>query len=49
MRRHASYEGLHLAVWAGTPLTSQRLWHQFYYLGYDVEPSCDERDARAAG
>ena len=49
VRSCASYEGLHLTVWAGTPLTSQRLWHQYYYLGYDVEPSCDERDARAAG
>lgn len=44
-----SNEGLHLTVWTGTPLTSQRLWHQYYYLGYDVEPSCDERDTRAAG
>jgi hypothetical protein len=49
VRSCTSYEGLHLTVWAGTPLTSQRLWHQYYYLGYDVEPSCDERDARAAG
>ena len=44
VRSCASREGLHLTVWAGTPLKSQRLWHQYYYLGYDVEPSCDERD-----
>jgi hypothetical protein len=44
VRSCTSNEGLHLTVWAGTPLTSQRLWHQYYYLGYDVEPSCDERD-----
>lgn len=45
VRSCASYEGLYLTVWSGTPLTSQRLWHQYYYLGYDVEPSCDDRDA----
>jgi hypothetical protein len=44
VRSCTSREGLHLTAWAGTPLTSQRLWHQYYYLGYDVEPSCDERD-----
>jgi hypothetical protein len=43
-----SHEGLHLTLWAGTPLTSQRLWHEYYYLGYDVEPSCDDRDVGAA-
>jgi hypothetical protein len=39
-----SGEGAHLTVWSGTPLGSTRLWHQYYYLGYDVEPSCDELD-----
>ena len=38
-----SSEGVHYTVWAGEPLTSQRLWHKYYYLGYDVEPSCKER------
>ena len=46
VRSCTSREGVHLTVWAGTPLTSQRLWHQYYYLGYDVEPSCDDRDVR---
>ena len=46
IRSCTSREGLHLTVWAGTPLTSRRLWHQYYYLGYDVEPSCDSRDFR---
>jgi len=44
VRSCTSREGVHLTVWAGTPLKSQRLWHQYYYLGYDVEPSCEERD-----
>lgn len=48
VRPCTSHEGLHLTVWSGTPLTSQRLWHQYYYLGYDVEPSCDDRDVRDA-
>ena len=38
-----SSEGLHFTVWAGEPLTSRPLWHMYYYLGYDVEPSCKER------
>jgi len=46
VRSCPSREGLHLTVWAGTPLTSQRLWHQYYYLGYDVDPSCDDRETR---
>jgi hypothetical protein len=46
VRSCASQEGLHLTVWADTPLRSQRVWHQYYYLGFDVEPSCDARDGR---
>ena len=41
-----SREGLHLTAWDGEPLKSRRLWHQYYYLGYDVEPSCTEEDVR---
>jgi hypothetical protein len=48
VRSCTSHEGLHLTVWAGAPLKTQRLWHQYYYLGYDVEPSCDDRDVRGA-
>ena len=50
VRACTSREGLHLTVWAGTPLKSRRLWHEYYYLGYDVEPSCrDEEVGAAAG
>ena len=38
-----SSEGVHYTVWAGEPLTSRPLWHKYYYLGYDTEPSCKER------
>src|SRR5262245_34017884 len=47
-RACTSTEGVHLTVWSGAPLVSQRLWHQYYYLGYDVEPSCGERDGEGA-
>jgi len=44
VRTCTSAEGLHLTLWSGAPLRSRRLWHQYYYLGYDVEPSCEDRD-----
>ncbi|HEY6837154.1 MAG TPA: hypothetical protein VI389_00290 [Geobacteraceae bacterium] len=40
----AGTEGLHLTIWAGEPAKGKRLWHRYYYLGYDVEPNCTERD-----
>ncbi len=46
VRGCTSSEGLHLTLWAGEPLKSTRLWHTYYYLGYDVEPDC--RPAEAA-
>ena len=48
VRLCTSSEGLHLTAWAGEPLKTRRLWHQYYYLGYDVEPSCTEEDFRDA-
>ncbi len=44
VRGCASSEGLHLTIWAGEPLKSRRLWHSYYYLGYDVEPTCETGD-----
>ena len=38
----ASNEGLHATAWAGAPLLSPRVWHGYYYLGYDVDPTCNE-------
>ena len=40
----ASSEGLHLTVWSGPALTGERRWHRYFYLGYDVEPDCTERE-----
>lgn len=39
-----SNEGLHLTVWSGKPLIGKRRWHYYYYLGYDVIPSCKRKD-----
>jgi hypothetical protein len=38
-----SNEGLHLTVWAGEPLKSKRLWHEYYYLGFDVEQTAPKK------
>ena len=39
-----SNEGLHLTVWSGKPLTGKRRWHRYFYLHYDVVPSCKKKD-----
>lgn len=43
-RSCASGEGLHFSSWLGQPLSGERIWHLYYYLGYDVEPDCHEND-----
>jgi hypothetical protein len=45
-RECTSSEGLHLSVWTGRLLNGQRRWHYYYYLGYDVEPSCKAKEAQ---
>jgi hypothetical protein len=44
----ASSDGLHLTVWSGKPLRGKRKWHQYYYLGYDVEPNCTPPETRTS-
>ncbi len=43
-RKCTSMEGVHFTVWTGKPLVGKRIWHNYYYLGYDVDPSCKEKD-----
>lgn len=43
-RSCTSNEGVHLTVWASKALESKRIWHEYVYLGYDVEPSCSRGD-----
>jgi hypothetical protein len=45
----ASSDGIHLTVWSGKPLRGKRKWHQYYYLGYDVEPNCTPAETRTSG
>jgi hypothetical protein len=49
VRSCASSEGLHFTLWAGEPLKGKRLWHLYYYLGYDVEPTCRPADYQEDG
>jgi hypothetical protein len=46
-RNCTSHEGIHATLWGGKPLTSKRIWHFYYYLGMDVDPSCTDKDAAA--
>jgi hypothetical protein len=38
IRRCTSTQGIHLSVTIG----EKTVWDQYYYLGYDVEPTCPE-------
>ena len=39
-RSCTSAEGVHFTAWKGAPLKGQLRWHQYFYLGYDTEPTC---------
>ena len=41
-RSCGSAEGLHLTVWSGVPLQGTLRWRHYYYLGYDIKPTCTE-------
>ena len=43
-RACTSLEGLHLTLWDGSPLVSRRMWHSYFLLAYDVEPTCTDED-----
>jgi hypothetical protein len=45
-RSCTSSEGVHLTVWSGAPLEGRRMWHHYYYLGYDVDASCTDGDTK---
>jgi hypothetical protein len=49
VRSCTSSEGLHLTLWDGEPLESNRVWHAYHYLGYDVTPNCLPADYRDGG
>ncbi len=39
-----SRESLHLMIRSGDRLSGETGWRAYYYLGYDVEPTCREED-----
>jgi len=41
-RQCTSAEGLHLTAWRA----NRRTWHQYWYLGADVEPTCTESEMK---
>jgi hypothetical protein len=41
-RQCTSQEGLHLTAWRG----NRRTWHEYWYLGYDLEPNCSDEEAK---
>lgn len=43
-RKCTATEGVLLTVWTGKPLIGRRIWIRFYYLNYDTEPTCTEKD-----
>ena len=47
-RACTSSEGVHFTIWSGRPLEGRLRWHQYYYLGYDVEPDCTDKDVGVA-
>jgi hypothetical protein len=44
-----SMEGLHLTLWSGEPLKAPRVWHLYYYVGYDLQQTCQPGDTAGGG
>lgn len=44
-----SMEGLHLTLWSGEPLKAPRIWHLYYYVGYDLQQTCQPGDTADGG
>jgi hypothetical protein len=42
IRSCSSMEGLHFTGWTGGALKGKKVWHRYFYLGYDVEPTCQD-------
>jgi hypothetical protein len=48
-RACSSMEGLHFSVWTSDALKKKQVWHRYFYLGYDVEPTCKDADFQERG
>ena len=40
----ATSEGINFAVWSKAPYEGQPLWSGYYYMGYDMEPTCSQAE-----
>ena len=40
LRQCFSHEGLHLTAWRD----NRRTWHEYWYLGFELEPNCTEEE-----
>ena len=45
----SSAEGVHYNVWSGEARKSSRLWHGYWYAGYDLEPNCSDAEIEDVG
>jgi hypothetical protein len=45
-RSCSSLEGIHFSAWTGGVPKEKRVWHAYYYLGYDVEPTCTDPELK---
>ena len=39
-----SAENVHFMAWTGSPGQGRPRWHGYYYVGYDMDPSCTDQD-----
>lgn len=44
-RECTSFEGMHLTVWEGKPLTGKRIWHGYQHFLYGTDPTCKDKEA----
>lgn len=44
LRSCTSSEGVHLSIRSTKARESKCVWHAYFYLGYDVEPTCTDED-----
>lgn len=42
LRSCSSMERLHFTAWTGGVRNEKKIWHRYFYLGYDVEPTCKD-------
>jgi hypothetical protein len=41
----AAKDGLHFSIWRGAAMKGNRVWHCYYDVGFDLEPTCEPGEA----